>query len=92
MHLTPGVVHNFQKAVGVLDSYAQKDPRFLFEKTRGSPGNSGLSSQHESMVVHYTRTVRKNSHAEHNVTGKTYNKKSYICNQASVFGTTKRPH
>ena len=25
--------------------YAQKDPRFLFEKRRGHPGNSGLSSQ-----------------------------------------------
>ena len=24
--------------------YAQKDPRFLFKKRRGLPGNSGLSS------------------------------------------------
>ena len=39
MHLIHGVVHNFQKAVCVLDwisvPYAQKDLRFLFEKTRG---------------------------------------------------------
>ena len=27
------------------------------------------------MVVHYPRTVWKNSYAEHEVTGKTYNKK-----------------
>ena len=33
MHLTPGVVHNFRKAV----PYAQKVPRFLFEKRRGQP-------------------------------------------------------
>ena len=41
MHLTPGVVHNFPKAVGVgyriSVPYAHKDPRFLFEKRRGQP-------------------------------------------------------
>ena len=52
--------------------YAQKDPRFLFEKRRENPGNSGLLSQ-QQMVVHYPRTVWKNSYAEHLVTGKTYN-------------------
>ena len=52
--------------------YAQKDPRFLFEKRRGNPGYSGLSSQ-QKMVVHYPRTVWKKSYAEHEVTGKTYN-------------------
>ena len=35
MHLTPGVVHNFPKDVGVF--YTQKDPRFLFEKRMGQP-------------------------------------------------------
>ena len=40
MHLTPGLVHNILKAVGVYRisvPYAQKDPRFLFEKRRGPP-------------------------------------------------------
>ena len=40
MHLTPGVVHNLPKAAGVSRisvPYAQKDPRFLFEKRRGQP-------------------------------------------------------
>ena len=40
MHLTPGV-HNFPKAVRIVYRisvpYAQKDPRFLFEKRRGQP-------------------------------------------------------
>ena len=39
-HLTPGVVHNFPKAVGVYDfcfPYAQKDTRILFGKRKG-PG------------------------------------------------------
>ena len=30
------------------------------------------------MVVHYPRTVWKNSYAEHEVTGKTYNIKKYV--------------
>ena len=34
MHLTPGVVHNFPKAV---DSYSKREG--------GNPGKSGLSSQ-----------------------------------------------
>ena len=73
MHLTPAVVHNFPKAVGVwdfcplckkkiLDSYSKREG--------GNPGNSGLSSQ-QKMVVHYPRAVWKNSYAEHEVTGKT---------------------
>ena len=47
MHLTPGVVHNLAKAVGVSDlyPYAQQDPIFLFEKRKGNPRNSGLLSQ-----------------------------------------------
>ena len=46
--------------------YAQKDPRFLFEKRRGQP-------QEFWSLVHYPRTVWKNSYAaEHEVTGKTY--------------------
>ena len=39
MHLTPGVVHNFPKAVGVYDFcplYIKKSG-FLFEKRRGHP-------------------------------------------------------
>ena len=47
MHLTPGVLHNFPKAVvyRIPVPYAQTDPRFLLKKRRGNPGNSGLSSQ-----------------------------------------------
>ena len=30
------------------------------------------------MVVHYPRTVWKNSYAEHKVTGKTYNKNDHL--------------
>ena len=39
MHLTPGVVHNFQRlwVYRISVPYAQKDPRFLFEKIRGQP-------------------------------------------------------
>ena len=39
MHLTPGVVHNFPKAVGVEDfcPLCTKYPRFLFQKRRGQP-------------------------------------------------------
>ena len=53
---------------------AQKDPRFLFKKRRGQPGEfwSLISTMR---VVHYPRTVWKNSHAEHKVTGKTYSLK-----------------
>ena len=44
-----------------------------YPKREGSKsGNSGLASQ-QWMVVHYPRTVWKNSFAEHEVTGKTYN-------------------
>ena len=45
MHLTPGVVHNFPKAVHRISvPCAQNDSRFLFEKRKGQPWNSGLSS------------------------------------------------
>ena len=39
VHLSPGVVHNFLKAVVHRTSvpYAQQDPRFLFKKSRGQP-------------------------------------------------------
>ena len=56
----------------IPDSYSKREG--------GNPGNSGLSSQ-QKMVVHYPRTVWKNSYAEHEVTGKTYNlkkEKEYI--------------
>ena len=51
--------------------YAQKDPRFLFEKRRGQPWEfwSLVSTIDGS---NYPRTVWKNSYAEHDVTGKTY--------------------
>ena len=75
MHLTPGGVHNFPKAVGIYRisiPYAQKDPRFLFEKRRGQPREFW---SHVSTIdgSHYPRTVRKNCYAEHKETGKTYN-------------------
>ena len=35
------------------------------------------------MVVHYPRTVWKNSHAEHKVTGKTYNKNKIVVHTRS---------
>ena len=54
--------------------YAQKDPRFLFEKRRGQP-REFWSLVSTIDVVHYPRTVWKNSYAEHEVTGKTYNYK-----------------
>ena len=52
----------------------KKIPDSYSKKEGGKPGNSGLSSQ-QKMVVHYPRTVWKNSYAEHEVTGKTYNLK-----------------
>ena len=48
MHLTPGVVHNFPKAVGVwyFCPLCTKRSQFPIRKKEGSnPGNSGLSSQ-----------------------------------------------
>ena len=42
MHLTPGVVHNFPWVYRISVPYAQKDPRFVFEKRRGQPRNAGL--------------------------------------------------
>ena len=69
MHLTPGVVYNFPKA-RISVSYAQKDPRFLFEKRRGQPREfwSLVSTIDGS-------TLPQDSYAEHEVTGKTYNLK-----------------
>ena len=40
LHFTPGVVHNFPKAVGISRisiAHAQKDPKFLFKKRREQP-------------------------------------------------------
>ena len=52
----------------------KKIPDSYSKREGGIPGNSGLSSQ-QYLVVHYPRTVWKNSYAEHEVTGKTYPKK-----------------
>ena len=57
MHLTPGVIHNFPKAVDVLSKH-KKLPDSYLKREGGNPGNSGLSSQQE-MVLHYPRTVWK---------------------------------
>ena len=40
-------------------------PDSYLKREGGNPGNSGVSAQ-PSMLVHYTRTVWKNSYAEHN--------------------------
>ena len=40
MHITPEIVHNFLKAVGVQDCsplYEQRDPNLLFKKRRRPP-------------------------------------------------------
>ena len=50
----------------------KKIPDSYSKREGGNPGNSALSSQ-QKMVVHYPRIVWKNSYAEHEVTGKTYN-------------------
>ena len=60
--------------MGFLSPMHTKIPDSYLEREGGNPGNSGLSSQ-QKMVVHYPRTVWKNSYAEHEVTGKTYNLK-----------------
>ena len=57
--------------------YAQKIPDSYLKREGGNPRNFGLSSQ-QKMVVHYPRTVWKNSFAEHEVAGKTYNLKRKI--------------
>ena len=53
----------------------KKIPDSYLEREGGNPGNSGLSivSTIDGKLVHYHRTVWKNSYAEHEVTGKTYN-------------------
>ena len=46
MHLTPGMVHNFPKAVvGFLSPMHKKIPDSHSKRERDNPGNSGLSSQ-----------------------------------------------
>ena len=74
IHFTSGVVHNFSNAVGVKDlSTMQEKIQDSYPKREGgNPRNSGLSSQ-QKMVVHYLRTVWKNSYAKHEVTGTTCN-------------------
>ena len=46
MHHTPGVVHNFPKAVGIgfLFPMHKKIPDSYSKREGGNPGNSGLSS------------------------------------------------
>ena len=44
------------------------------------------------MVVHYPRTVWKNSYAEHEVTGKTYNyQKKVLPNESGFLGVKNTP-
>ena len=46
MRLTPGVVHNFPKAVDVLDFCPLCTKIYFYSKREGgNPGISGLSSQ-----------------------------------------------
>ena len=59
---------------GFLSPVHKKIPDSYLKREGGNPKNSGLLSQ-QKMVVHYPSTVRKNSYAEHEVTGKIYNKK-----------------
>ena len=61
------------ECIGVLSPVHIKDPRVLFEKGRGQPQEflSFVSLLDGSVL--YSRTVWKNSYAEHEVTGKTYN-------------------
>ena len=66
----------------IPDSYSQREG--------GNPGNSGLLSQ-QKMVVHYPRTVWKNSYAGHKVTGKTYNKKKSVAVLLLGVHTHHRP-
>ena len=54
--------------------YAKNIPDSYLKREGGNPWNSGLLSQ-QWLVVHYLITVWKNSHAEHEVTAKTYNDK-----------------
>ena len=58
--------------IGFLSLTHRKIPDSYSKREGGNPGNSYLSSQ-QLMVVHYPRTVCKNSYAEHEVTGRTYN-------------------
>ena len=54
--------------------YAQKDPRFLFEKRRGQPGEFwSLVSTIDGSTL--PQDCVKICHAEHKETGKTYPKK-----------------
>ena len=58
--------------IGFLSPMHKKIPDSYLKREVGNPGNSGLSSQ-QQMVVHYPWTVWKNSYAEPEITGKTYN-------------------
>ena len=67
----------------------KKIPESYLKREGGNPGNSGLLSQQE-MVVHYPRTVWKNSYAEHEVIGKAYNKKKKNYTKKHRGGRTRR--
>ena len=58
MHLTPGVVHNFLKAVGVEDvcPLCTKRLQIPIRAKSRQPENSGILSQ-QWIVVPYSRTV-----------------------------------
>ena len=62
---------------GFLSPMHKKIPDSYLKREGGNPRNSGLLSQ-QKMVVHYPRTMWKNSYTEHEVTGKIYNKKKHI--------------
>ena len=88
-YIWTGVVHNFPKAVGVYDFCrlcTKRSPIPIRKEKGATPGMlvSHLNNRWYqcygcalscSMVVHYPRMVWKNSYAEHEVIGKTYNLK-----------------
>ena len=74
MHLTPGVVHNFQRlwVYRISVPYEQKYPRFLSEKRRGQPQEFwSLVSTIDGSTL--PQNCVEELLAEHEVTGKTYN-------------------
>ena len=63
--------------------YAQKDPKVLFEKSKGQPWEFwSLVSSIDGTCSTLPRTVWKNSYAEHEVTGKAYNREKNIVTSA----------
>ena len=87
IHLTPGVVHNCPKAVGVWDFcplYALKDPRVLFEFW------SLVSTIDGSTLPQ--NCVEEQLYAEHEVTDKMYNNKNQKngCLRCVVYVHTMR--